>query len=121
MTPMEHATAIDQTNPRTEYLQWLAESAHTDALTLRRETAEQVLTEKRVELIDHLTTAEVSSVRELARRLDRDVSIVSRDLDILFEAGVVDYEDNGRAKRPVLAHDTVLVEPIVFDGAVFEH
>jgi hypothetical protein len=34
---------------------------------------------------------------------------------------VVDYEDNGRAKRPVLAHDTVLVEPVVFDGAVFEH
>jgi len=119
---MSRTQELGNTNPRVEYLQWLAESGKSDVLTLRRETAEQVLTQKRVELIEHLVTEEeVSSVRELARHLDRDVSIVSRDLDVLFEAGVVEYEENGRAKEPVLAHETVLVEPVLFDGAVLEN
>lgn len=103
-----------------EYLQWLAESGHDDVLTLRRETASRVLTDKRMELLAEIAEGDASSVRELARRLDRDVSIVSRDLDVLFEAAVIDYERDGRAKRPVLAHENVLVEPVVFDGAVLE-
>jgi len=48
-------------------------------------------------------------VRELARTLDRNVSILSRNLDVLFEADVIDFETDGRAKRPVLAHETVFV------------
>lgn len=103
-----------------EYLQWLAESGPDDALTLRRETAERVLTEKRMELVAAVAEGDVESVRDLARRLDRDVSIVSRDLDVLFEAAVIDYERDGRAKRPVLAHENVLVDPVVFDGQVLD-
>lgn len=101
-----------------EYLRWKAESGLSDAITLRRETAEEVLTAKRMELIETIGTAEIESVRDLARQLDRDVSIVSRDLDILYEAGVVEFETDGRAKKPVLAHETVLIEPIVFKGGV---
>lgn len=57
-------------------------------------------------------------MRDLARRLDRDVSIVSRDLDVLFEAEVVDFEEEGRAKKPVLAHENIFVEPVLFNGQV---
>lgn len=103
-----------------EYLQWLAESDREDFLNLRRETAERVLTEKRMEIVAAIAEGDVESVRDLARRLDRDVSIVSRDLDVLFEAAVIDYERDGRAKRPVLAHENVFVTPVVFDGQVLE-
>lgn len=103
-----------------EYLQWLAESGQTDVLNLNRETAEQVLTEKRMEIVETISNHEISSVRSLAERLDRDVSIVSRDLDVLFEAEVIDFEENGRAKKPVLAHETIIAEPIVFNGTVMD-
>ena len=114
---MSQTKESNRANPRAEYLQWLAKSGRSDVITLRRETAEQVLTEKRVELIEHLASDEdISSVRDLARHLERDVSIVSRDLDVLFEAGVVEYEQDGRAKQPVLTHENILIEPVLFDG-----
>lgn len=87
---------------------------------LSRDTAEEVLTEKRMELLKELAAddAEISSMRDLARHVDRDISIISRDCDILYEADVIEYEQSGRSKRPVLAHENVVVEPIVFDGDV---
>lgn len=103
---------------RTAFLRALAEAGIVDTLVLRRETAESVLTEKRMELLEEVAAGEVESVRDLARRVDRDVSIVSRDLDVLFEAGVIAFEEDGRAKRPVLARENVLVEPLVFEREV---
>lgn len=113
-------SALTEKGSNLEYLQWIAESGLEDTLTLSRETANQVLTDKRHEIIELLTEEEVSSVRALARRLDRDVSIVSRDLDVLYEAGVVEYEQDGRAKKPTLAHENILVKPVVFQGDVLE-
>ncbi|MCL9818389.1 ArsR family transcriptional regulator [Natronocalculus amylovorans] len=107
-----------QLDPEIQYIRQLAESGFSDVLTLRRDTAERVLTKKRVELIKEISDQKVDSVRDLSRRVDRDVSIVSRDLDILFEADIIKFERNGRAKQPVLAHKNVFVEPIVYDGAV---
>lgn len=46
------------------------------------------------------------------------MSVVSRDLDILFEADIVDFEQDGRSRAPKLAHENVLVEPLVYDGEV---
>lgn len=111
-------TKTRNTNTQVKYLQWLAESNQGDAVNLSRETAEQVLTEKRMEIVKEISENDVSSVRDLARRLDRDVSIVSRDLDVLFEAEVVDFEEDGRAKKPVLAHENIFVEPVLFEGQV---
>lgn len=101
-----------------EYIRWLTESGKSDAVSLSRDTAERVLTEKRMQIVKEIAEDEASSVRDLARRLERDVSIVSRDLDVLFEAEVIDFEEDGRSKKPVLAHDNVFVEPIVFNGEV---
>jgi predicted transcriptional regulator len=122
MTPSTNETGPEGSEQREdvhiEYLQWLAESDLSEVLTLSRETAGRVLTEKRIEIVAAIADGDVESVRDLARRLDRDVSIVSRDLDVLFEAAVIDYERDGRAKRPVLAHENVFVEPVVFEGKV---
>jgi predicted transcriptional regulator len=113
-----------ETSARVDYLRRLSEGGFDDVLVLSRDTAEEVLTQKRMELLNELAAddAEITSMRDLARRVDRDISIVSRDLDVLFEADVIDYEQSGRSKRPVLAHENVVVEPIVFDGDVpFDH
>lgn len=99
-----------------DYIRRLAEAGFSDVLMLSRETAERVLTPKRMELLTELATTDVRSMRDLGRRADRDISIVKRDLDILYEAGIVEYEQEGRAKRPMLAHENVFVEPVVFDG-----
>lgn len=111
-------TQTRKTNTQADYLRWLAESNQGDAVNLSRETAEQVLTEKRMEIVEEISENDISSMRDLARRLDRDVSIVSRDLDVLFEAEVVDFKEDGRAKKPVLAHENIFVEPVLFNGQV---
>jgi DNA-binding transcriptional ArsR family regulator len=100
------------------FLRRLTEAGIDDVLILNRKTAEDVLTEKRLDIIDAITTNKIESVRALARHLDRDVSIVSRDLDVLFESGIIDFEEEGRAKRPVLAHETIMIEPLVFEDSV---
>lgn len=106
------------TESRVEFLKRLSEADLNDVLIVQRESAERALTEKRTELVEEISTGEAASVRDLARRVGRDVSIVSRDLDVLFEEGIVDFERDGRAKKPVLARETVLVEPLVFEGEV---
>lgn len=103
---------------RVAFLRSLQDGGVSEVLVLQQDTAEAVLTEKRRELLTAIATAEPESMRDLARHVDRDISIVSRDLDVLSAAEIVDFEANGRGKRPVLAHETVVVEPIVFEGAV---
>jgi len=99
----------------------IAESGLEDVLLLEQATAERVLTDKRMQILRAIEAGEVASVSELARQLGRDKSIVSRDLDVLCEADVIDFEaGDGRAKRPVIAHETVLIKPLVFDGAVLD-
>lgn len=103
---------------RVTFLRRLTEAGIDDVLILNRGTAEDVLTEKRLEIVDAITTTDIESVRSLSRHLGRDVSIVSRDLDVLFEAGIIDFEEEGRAKRPVIAHETIMIEPLVFEDSV---
>jgi len=104
-----------------EFLKALSQTGLEDVHVVNRRTAREVLTEERERLLAEIKRGEAQSVRELARHLDRNVSIVSRDLDVLFEADIIDFEQDGRAKKPVLAHDTVLVKPIVFNGEVKTH
>jgi predicted transcriptional regulator len=90
----------------------LARSGMTDVQVLSHESAERVLTPKRRELVAVLTDETVESVRGLARRVERDKGQVSRDLKVLAEHGVVDFEKTGREKQPYLQHDHLVVEPI---------
>jgi predicted transcriptional regulator len=90
---------------------------YTDVLILRRENGRDVLTESRLELIGYLDRhSDIESVSDLARRLDRDKGAVSKDLHRLADLDVVEYvgEGDGDAKRPVLKHEHVVIEPVVY-------
>jgi hypothetical protein len=90
---------------------------HSDVLVLRRENGRTVLTEGRLALIQALSSNEdIYSVSDLARRVNRDKGAVSKDLRRLAELDVIMYEGegDGEAKRPVLKHSHVVIEPIVY-------
>ena len=55
----------------------------------------QVLTAKRWELLKALCGAGPISIREAARRVERDVKAVHSDITALLNAGVVDRAENG--------------------------
>lgn len=97
---------------RSKMAQALARGGMEGVQILSLESAERVLSPKRRELIEILRTENIESVRDLARRSGRDKGQVSRDLGVLAEHGVVRYEEDGRAKRPYLVQEHIIVEPI---------
>lgn len=99
-------------NKKAKFAMRLTEAGYDDFLILDKEGAEEILTEKRQELLELIGEEEPESVTELAELADRDVSIVHRDLDLLFEHSLVEYEEEDGKKRPKLKHSHVFVEPI---------
>lgn len=97
----------------TEIVRAIADAGYDDVLVLDEATASSVLTEKRRELLDRIESENVESVRGLAADVGRDKAAVSRDLRLLFEYDLIDFETEGRRKVPVQKHGTVLVEPIL--------
>lgn len=86
--------------------------------TISHELADRVFTPKRREILQTLSQQEVSSQRELARILDRDPGAVQRDLSELINADLVDVLEEGRSKKPVLAYDTIIAEPLVSPSGI---
>jgi len=74
--------------------------------------AKEILTDKRIEIIRTVREQQIESKRELARKLDRDIKSVSRDLDILFKHGVINYEEKKGRKIPELSADKIIIEPL---------
>ncbi|MFB6228313.1 MAG: transcriptional regulator [Halobacteriales archaeon] len=99
-----------------EFAAALNAEGYTDVLVVRRENGRDVLTDGRREIVDHLDQhgADIGSVSALARSLDRDKGAVSKDLHRLAELDVIEYEGEGEGtpKRPVLKHDTIVIEPV---------
>ena len=60
----------------------------------------QVLSAKRWELLKIMCGALLLSIREAARRLDRDVKAVHGDVKALLDAGVLDRTPNGMVEFP---------------------
>ena len=107
-----HTDADVDAEQRSRLARALATSGFEDVLVTDRETAKRVLTEKRQELIARISEGDIESVRALADDLDRDVAGVSRDLDLLFETDIIEFETDGQRKIPRLKHDIVVAEPI---------
>lgn len=64
------------------------------------ETILKVLTRERLKLLRTVRDeGPFESIADLARRLDRDPSRVSRDLGWLVEAGLIRLEEKGRSKQ----------------------
>jgi predicted transcriptional regulator len=120
--PGEAADAISQARDEADRARVLArftvaealgDAGFGDILVLSHEAAARALTESRREILETLATADFESQGKLARHLGRDPGNVGRDIDVLVDEGLVDRVQNGRAKKPVLTHDTYVVEPIV--------
>lgn len=69
-----------------------------------------LFTDARYELLETIRREQPGSIRELARVLDRDVSAVHRDLDALAEYGIVEFEQEGRAKRPMVGYEEIRID-----------
>jgi predicted transcriptional regulator len=61
------------------------------------------LTKKRWEVLKVMTGQEAMTLREIARRVGRDVKAVHRDVHALLDAGVLDRTDGGRIHFPYSA------------------
>lgn len=105
--------AVTKRSGKAEFAKRLAAAGYDDFLVLEREAAESVLTERRSELLDTIATEDAESITDLAERLDRDVAAVHRDLDVLFEYSLIEYDNEGGRKGPRLKHDHVFVEPLL--------
>lgn len=70
----------------------------------------KVLTPKRWEIIRAMTGAGPIAIREVARRVDRDVKSVHGDVQALLKAGVLDRSEDGRIVFP---YDKVHVDFVV--------
>lgn len=112
------ATERGEQNELQRYMVETSQAGYDDVLYTDADAARRILTEKRIEIIERLTEEEVESIRDLARRLDRHVSTVKEDLNVLSEEQVVEYEQHGQRKVPTLKHSNVFVKPIVLNGTV---
>jgi predicted transcriptional regulator len=70
----------------------------------------KVLTPKRWEIVRAMTGVGPLAIREIARRVDRDVKSVHGDVQALLKAGVIDRTDDGRVEFP---YDEVHVDFVV--------
>jgi predicted transcriptional regulator len=113
-TPDASSDGDDSPSRRAELARTLVRGGWNDVHVVSRETAREVLSDRRTEIVETLrATDDIASVRDLARRLDRDKGHVSRDLAVLAEHGIVGYDSDGRAKAPRLTHEHVVIEPVV--------
>lgn len=69
----------------------------------------RVLSETNVELVRTIAQQDPESIREVARLVDRDVKEVHGNLTELEQYGLVDFEEHGRAKRPLVWYDQIEV------------
>jgi predicted transcriptional regulator len=75
-----------------------------------RSRLRQLLTDRRMELLEAVMEQPPESIRALADRLDRDVHDVHDDLHLLAEYDIIHFEEDGRAKKPYVPYDTVRIE-----------
>lgn len=104
-------THVDDSETR-EFVKKVVEEENESVYILPRKGAREVLTENRMEMIEKLREDEVNSLRDLSRKLGRDVSAVSRDLKVLWKNDIIEYEEEQNRKIPKLTADKIVVEPL---------
>lgn len=79
-------------------------------LSVRDEgTVERVLSQTNLELLRTAALEEPSSLRELSRLVGRDIKNVSKATTQLRELGLMEFVQEGRAKRPIVPYDEITV------------
>lgn len=70
----------------------------------------RLLTERRMEIIEAIMTEEPDSIRDLADKVDHGLREVHEDVQMLASRGIVEFEEDGRAKKPRIPYDNVRIE-----------
>jgi predicted transcriptional regulator len=70
----------------------------------------QVFTPRAIDLLQAIADEEPASIREAARIVDRDIKQVSENLERLEAYGVVEFVEEGRAKRPIVLYDEIDIQ-----------
>lgn len=70
----------------------------------------ELLTPRRMELLESVMEDSPESIRAFADRLDRDVHDVYTDLHLLADYRIVHFRKAGRAKQPYVPYETVRIE-----------
>lgn len=71
---------------------------------------QRILTPRRLELLRSVMTDTPESIRGLADRLDRNVSDVHEDVQLLAEYDIIQLQAEGRAKRPMVPYGEIRIE-----------
>ena len=77
----------------------------------------QFLTETNLELVRAIAEHDPASIRQAAELVDRDVKNVHQNLTLLESLNVIEFEQDGRSKRPVMPYDGIEID-IPFDHPV---
>jgi len=81
------------------------------------ETFGKIFRPTNLTLLRAIAEHEPDSIRELARIVDRHPPEVHSNIHELVDYGLVDLEDTGRSKRPVIRYDEIEADiPLVRDG-----
>ncbi len=91
------------------------ENTDKESIVLEFSQAQELLTEKRRELLQTLSEKEFDSITELSKELGRDKKNVSQDIKKLYQSGVIDLEDQGRSKKPVFEFRKIEIEGLEFE------
>jgi predicted transcriptional regulator len=70
----------------------------------------RLMSEKNLELLEAIKEGEPSSIRGLAKIVDRDYREVHRNLEELETLNVVEFEQEGQAKKPTVWYDNIEVD-----------
>lgn len=81
-----------------------------DFILLDADSYSKVATPSRRKIIETLRHQDFSSQKELAEKLGRDEKNIHDDLELLRRHGVVEFESDGRSKKPKLKHQHVVAE-----------
>ena len=71
----------------------------------------EVFNERTYKLLRVIRENEPKSIRETARLVDRDVKNVHEELSTLEALGVIRFDEDGQAKRPVFPYDDLVISP----------
>lgn len=77
------------------------------------ETTDQfgrVFTPRALDLLRTIARDEPQSIRDTARLVDRDIKQVSENLERLAAYDIIEFVDDGRAKRPVVPYDEIDIQ-----------
>lgn len=82
-------------------------------LPLEKQEISEIFTKKRIELIKDIGKSHGNlSLSEIAKRTNRELSAVQRDIEILEKNGILKTEKQGRIVKPSLKGE-ILILPLI--------